>query len=257
VNQALPQSPAGPLGPVSSVFIGTPLPARTTASPVTGTWGTGQSRTAGNLLVAVITAAAGTSAAATAQNAGTSGWANQAEAGNAATANARVSVWTKTAAGADAAPAFTSALAGTAAMTCTLFEVASIDTTTPLDTSGTYASGSGSGNVTFAVTTGAAVTQTGDAAISVFCQERTAAILTWSETGTGWASAYSDGATSSLGHTQVNTMTGVTQGATLSDGGSFSTKNLAFGAGAVVVLRAVTPPLVVFPPFAMPAMTGA
>jgi hypothetical protein len=243
-----------PLGPVLSQFAGTPALARSTASPVTGAWGTGQARTAGRLLVAVVTAGATTSAAATAQNTGTTGWAKQIEAG--AASSALVAVWAKTAAGADAAPAFTSALSGTAAMTCALFEISGVSTSNPVDASGTAVP---SGTVTFSVTTSALVAATGDAAISVFCQERAATTVTWSESGTGWSSAASDGATSSVAHTQINTMTGVGQGATLSDSGQFSTRSSAVGAAAVVVARAATPPPndMVFPVLAgAPATRG-
>jgi hypothetical protein len=242
------------LVPDAVIQSGVPLTTRSATSPVTGQWGTGQNRTAGNLLVAVLTSGAATSTAALAQNAGTSGWTNRVENGNSGTANARVSIWTKTAAGADAAPAFTSTLSGTAAMTCTLLEYTGADTANPVDTSGTYASGSSSGTLTsMSATTTAAVSTAGAAAISVFCQERAATTVTWSETGTGWSSAYTDGATSSVAHTQVNTQAGVAQGGTRSDSGGFSTKTTAFGAGAVLVIRSAPVPT---PPGLSPVTAG-
>lgn len=124
-------------------FAGTPTLVRSTSGSVTASYGTGQSDTAGDLLIAVATAAAGTSA--TAVLCSTTGWAQIVQEGNSATAHARVSFWYKVAAGSDTAPTFTSTLTGTGAMTATLYEVVSYDTTGTtgwLDCIGVYASGS-------------------------------------------------------------------------------------------------------------------
>lgn len=129
---------------VGAVFslTGTPTLTRATSGSVTAVFGTGQTDTAGDLLIAVATSAAATSTTAIACS--TSGWTQIVQEGNSATAHARVSFWFKVAAGSDTAPTFTSTLSGTGAMTATLYELSMYDatgTTGWLDSYGVYASG--------------------------------------------------------------------------------------------------------------------
>ena len=216
---------------------------RTTSSPVTGEWGTGQNRTADNLLVAVVTAGAATSVTATAENTGTSGWTKQFEVFNttgAGTTQVLVAVWTKIAAGSDAAPAFTSTLSGTAAMSCTLYELSGADTFTLFDTSGTESSsGSGTGTVTISSTaaiTGADVTYNGEFAIMAACRERSANTYTITGSGGSWTLDANDGSTNSVSHTGVQSYTNPPSGSTLTGTISYSgTATLAYGAGVIVV----------------------
>jgi hypothetical protein len=211
--------------------VGTAVNTHSATGSVTGTWSGDQPRVAGHVLVAVVTCAASTSVTATAT---TSGWVNQLEVPNTATAQVRVAFWTKTAAGADAAPVFTSTETGTAGgMDCMLFELQGANTTTPVDTSGTYASGAVAGTVTGTATTGS-LASAGEFAISCFAQERAAGVLTWADSGTGSFSTMLNGnGASSVLATSVGTV-GPPGGATLNDAGSFSTNTTAFGAGAVV-----------------------
>lgn len=188
-----------PSGATPVTSLGTPSQARSTSSPVTGSWSSDQTRTSGDLLVAVVSATGTTSAAATAQNTGTSGWTKQFEAG-AGTASL-AAVWTKTAAGADAAPAFTSVISGTATMTCTLLVLKNAATSSFTDASGTLATSGSLGTET--VTTSGNIATNGDFALSVLVRERTAGTTTYTP-AIGWSNVANDGATSSTGHCAVD-----------------------------------------------------
>lgn len=213
--------------------VGTPVNTHSATGSVTGTWGTQQTRVAGHLLVAVVTCGASTSVTATAT---VSGWTNRFEQPNTATAQVRVAIWTKTAAGADAAPVFTSTEVGTAGgMDCMLFELSGANTTTPIDVSGVFASGSGAGTVTMTATT-AALTSNGELAISCFAQEAAAAILTFNDTATtqGFSRLLNGNGVSSVLQTYIGIVNPNPAGLTLNDAGAFSTNTTAFGAGVVV-----------------------
>src|ERR1017187_4175016 len=116
--------------------VGTPANTHATAGSVTSTWGAGQLRTAGDVLVAVVSAAASTSI--TVDIATTSGWTQQILEPDFTTIHVAVACFTKTAAGADAAPVFTVTGTTTVAMDCMLFELNGVNTATPVDTSGVY-----------------------------------------------------------------------------------------------------------------------
>jgi len=181
---------------------GVPVNTHATSGSVTGTWPTGSSQVAGRLLVAVVTSAAATSTAALNTP---SGWTKQLEEPNSATAHSRSVIYTKTAAGGDSAPAFTSTLSGTGAMDCMLFELIGADTTTITDTSGVFASGSSSGtlaNATFTATT-SGTPHAGSFAIAVFNQERAAANLTFADSGTGWTKILNGNGVSSVCQTAI------------------------------------------------------
>lgn len=213
---------------------GTPVNTHSTTGSVTGTWGTGQSRVAGRVLAAVVTAAASTSITAIATS--STGWAQAATSANTATAQVQASLWVKTATGADTAPTFTSTETGTAGgMDCVLFELSGANTLMFLDSAGFYASGASSGTLTMTATTGA-VLAAGGYAISAFAQERAAASLTWTDSGSGGFSTLLNGnGASSVLQTYVGTKSAPAAGSTLNDAGSFSTNTAAFGAGFVAV----------------------
>ncbi len=226
--------------------LGIPVNTHSATGSVTGTWGTGQSRTAGNMLVAIVTCAASTSVTATAT---ASGWTNRIEIPNTATAQVRAAVWTKTAAGADAAPVFTSTETGTAGgMDCMLFELQGANIASPLDVEGDYASGATAGTVSMTATTSANVSTAGEYAIAVFAQEAAAASLTWTDSGTGAFTKLlnGNGATSVL-QTYIGVAAGPAAAAALNDAGAFSVNTTAFGAGTVAVFTVAVPSGVITP----------
>lgn len=190
---------------------GTPAtPAATTASPVTGTWGTGQNRAAGNLLVALVVAGGTTSAAATAQNAGTTGWTKIFESANTLR---RAAIWTKPATGADAAPAFTSTISGTAQMSCTLIELTDNVNAGRLPVLDTGNSGTGTSG-TLTTTTAAAVAAAGEYAVAVdTAGGSTSAANTWGTSGS-WTNSFNDGVTAN-GHWVVAVQASPASGSTL------------------------------------------
>ena len=206
---------------------------RATSGSVTATWGTGQNRTAGHLLVAMVSAGGSTASAAALST--PAGWTQQVVTSNVATtANAWVAVYTKVAAGGDSAPAFTATLTGTVAMTVTLLELAAANDLSPVDTSGTYGSGGSSGTLSsMTVTTAANVSVAGEYAVTVYCQEAAAATNTWNGGG-GWTNAANDGATSSVLHTAVDYQANPSAAATLSETGHWTTDTSAFGTAIIV-----------------------
>jgi len=227
------------LSPVTS--LGTPTMVRSTSGSVTGSWGTGQTTAAGDLLVAVVSAAAATSVTAIACS--TSGWVLQQSSQNTPTSpHAYVAVWTKTAVGSDAAPTFTTTLTGTGAMTVTLLELPEGNQIAPLDIAGTFASGASTGTLSAMSAATAAANGLGQFAIGAFVQEAAAATNTWNESGTGFTNVTNDGATSSVAHTAVDTNPGPGAGATITDAGHWTTNATAFGAGLVVVFLPILPP---------------
>jgi hypothetical protein len=152
---------------------------------VTGTWGTGQNRTAGNLLVAVVTAYGNNTAF---LGDSPAGW-MLFDGGHGALTNGTDLAFTyfRTATGADAAPTFTAVDTGTAAdcrLDVTLYEYSDSGGGTPvLSTSGMAAGTSGA---TLTVTTRLAV-PAGSAALAVIVvsQGTTAATAAWTPPA-GW-----------------------------------------------------------------------
>lgn len=225
--------------------VGTAANTHSASGSVTGTWSATQFRVAGHLLVAVVSCAATTSVTAT----GTvSGWNNLFEVPNSGTANVRVAIWVKDATGGDAAPTFTSTETGTAGgMDCVLFELSGANTTSPVDVSGTYASGASSGTLSnMTATTGnASVNAEAEFAISVFAQQAAAASLTWTDAGTGLFSKVLNGnGASAVLQTYVGVSAGnAVSGAGVNDAGAFSTDTSAYGAGVVVLFAAAVAPV--------------
>ncbi len=212
---------------------GTPVMTRATSGSVTGSWGTGQNRTAGHLLVAMVSAGGSTASAAALST--PSGWTQQVVTSNVATtANAWVAVYTKVATGGDSAPAFTATLTGTVAMTVTLLELAVANDLSPVDTSGTYGSGGSSGTLSaMTVTTAANVSVAGEYAVTVYCQEAAAATNTWNGAG-GWSNAANDGATSSVLHTAVDYQANPSAGSAATETGHWTTNTTAYGTAIIV-----------------------
>jgi hypothetical protein len=229
--------------PVSS--IGTPVNTHATAGSVTGTWGIGQARAAGHVLVAVVSAASGTSTFITVDIATTSGWTQQILEPDYTTIHCAVALYTKTAAGADTAPVFTVTGTTPVAMDCVLFELLGANATTPVVTSGVYHSNSSTSGplAAMSATTGASVAAANSLAISCFAQEATAGILTWVDTGAGGftQSVLSGNGVSSVLQTAVLIDPSPATGAALTDTGAFSTHTGAYGAGLVAVFPPATP----------------
>lgn len=196
--------------------VGTPA----TPAVVTGTgtvttttaWSGTQTTAAGDLLVAVVTAFGSTSAAATAQASGTSGWTKIWEA---AETKCVVAFWTKTAAGSDAAPQFTSSIAGTASrtiVTATLYQLHDSGGSTPgVDTHGLNSGTSG----TLTVTTLASVAAGGEYALAAqLANKGSTGSNTWGTSGS-WTNEFTDGL-SGFAHFVFAILSGPTSGSTLS-----------------------------------------
>jgi len=216
---------------------GTPAMTRATSGSVTGTWGTGQNRTAGHLLVAMVSAGGSTASAAAIST--PAGWTQiLVESNVATTANAWVAAYYKVAAGSDSAPAFTATLTGTVAMTVTLLELAAANDLNPADTTGVYGSGGSSGTLSaMTVTSAANVSASGEYAVTCYCQEAAAATNTWNGGGS-WTNAANDGSTSSVLHTAVDYQANPAQGSTATETGHWTTNTSAFGAAVIVVFGA-------------------
>ena len=220
---------------------GTPAMVRSTSGStgVTGSWGTGQNRTAGHELVALVSAGGSTASAAAIST--PAGWTQQAVIGNTtSSANAWVAVYTKTAAGSDSAPSFTSTLSGTQAMTCTLLELGAAADLFPVDTSGTYSSGPSAGTLSaMTATTAGNVSVAGEYAVTVYCQEAAAATNTWNAGSGGWSNLANDGSTglnvNSVLHTAVDYLSNPTALATAAETAHWTTDTSAYGAGIIVV----------------------
>lgn len=174
------------MGTVSQVGTATTTSNTSSLTPsVTGTWGTGQTRTALNLLVAVVTGYGNNTAY---LGDSPAGWALF-DMGHGAIANGTniAAVYFKTAAGTDAAPVFTAVMTGTAAdcrLDVTLYEYTDSGGGTPvLSTSGTAVGTSG----TTLSTTSRLSVLTGSAALAVITvsQGTTAATATWTPPS-GW-----------------------------------------------------------------------
>ena len=221
--------------------LGTPTLTRATSGSVTPVFGTGQSDNVGDLLVAVVTAAAATSVTTISTP---SGWTLIAGSGNTATAHSYTAMYWKIAAGSDTLPAFTSTLSGTGAMTATIVELTSPDLLGPVDSWGVYASGSSAG--TIASTASTATTCAGTIAISGFNMERATGTNTWTDAGTGFSNLVNDGATNSVSHTAVDINAAFTGAigaeVTATDHGSWTTQTTAYGSGVVAVFFGTAAP---------------
>lgn len=221
--------------------VGTPVMTRATTGSITGTWGTGQNRTAGNLLVAVITAG-GTTASSAGISCSTYPWeqlgssvANDPAGG---ASFAWTAIFVSSAQGADSAPAFTATLSGTVAMTCTLLELQAAEGLVPQDLIAYYSSGTSAAaltGMTVAAPAGRVTSVPGEYAFTVYCQEAAAATNTWNP-GTGWTNLANDGATSSVLHTAIDYQANVANAVVLTETAHWTTNASAYGAATLVAI---------------------
>ena len=213
--------------------VGTPSPARSTTSGYnSGTWGSGQARTAGNLLVATVTMGSDTVVSAVPSES-TSTWTLSFYALD-GTGHVLSAVFIKTAAGGDAAPLIYTAWSGNGSSVITLLELSG--STNTVDCYGTWFTAS-AGTLTPTATASAATTAAGDFVLSGTAIMRTAATNTWTP-GTGFTNLYSDGSTSSATHSSLDYATSSPAlGATPSDAGNWAAETSADGCGFIVAFK--------------------
>lgn len=179
---------------------------------VTGAWSGTQPRTAGDYLVAEVTAAGTTTAGAISTP---SGWTQLAtiQSGN---DQQQVAIYGKVAAGSDAAPTFTATMTGTAAterMSCFLREYTGQDPTTPVPTTGTGTAASSP----VTITSGANVPSAGCMAVACTNTETSTAGTPTYAAGTGFTNDYNTGSTSARFHSASDSQAGPASGATVTD----------------------------------------
>ena len=198
-------------------------------------WSGTQPRTAGDLLVFVITAAATTSVTAPTAPAG---WNTGVAVGNSGTAHAYVAIYWKIAAGGDAAPTTTVTFSGTGRVGFTLIELTGNEQIlSPVDATGTEASGSTAASyTTITVTAGKALSFAGDYGISAFAFEyATTSTTSAFAAGTGWTNFSNDSATNSRDHNAVDHITSApSQGSTPSDAASATSNGTGYTAAALI-----------------------
>ena len=222
--------------------VGTPtaislISTTNTTVSATNTWSASQPRTAGDLLVMIVNAGAATSVTLPTTP---SGWTQALAVGNTTTAHAAVAVFWAIAAGGDAAPVSSVTTAGSSSQVgCLLMEFSGIDSSVPVGTSGTYASGSSGQTLTgITVTTSGSVPGTGGYGIAVFATERSSGqAITWTP-GAGWTNLENDGSNTARIHQAIDYYAGPPSGATLSDAATFTSISGAFGAAGIVVIQA-------------------
>ena len=233
-----------PLGTVPVTPVGTPaavaIQSGNNTGSVTGSWGTGQNRTAGNFLVAVVTAYGTTSAGAIAEQSGT--WTQQFQVVSAGgSGRDRVAVFTLVAAGSDTAPAFTATMTGTAGsarMSAYLYELTGQDTVTPVPSQlvATATASSSPLSVTTAGTVPA-----GAYAISGYNVALTAAAtLTWTQ-GSGWADQYDTGSVSARSHSASDVYSAPPSGVPLTEAPSSSGGTVTDFTGGMIVIQPPVP----------------
>ena len=226
-------------------LVGAPgVGVRSTAATFVGSYS--QPPTANSLLVAVLMGG-GTTGTATnfSQFTGTTGWTQVLTKGNYTntTCHSRVEVWTKTAAGNDAAPTFSNPFTGTIAAQCVIYELSNPNAT-PVDVSNTYGSGTASGSITSAslsLATSGNVAGTGEFAISAYATEIPggAATNTWAKGSAFSNNGYNDASTSSFVHTATDWKAGPASGSTLTDAPTITTFT-GYAAGLIVVFKQAT-----------------
>lgn len=225
--------------------VGTPaavaIQSASNAGSVAGTWGTGQSRTAGHLLVAEVTAWGSTTAGAIA---GPGAPWSQAVAKVSSTSRSQVAIFIATAAGADAAPTFTATMTGTASaarMSCYLRELTGQNPAVPVYTTGT-------GDVVAATLVMAsllAVPFAGCFAIGANNAGITTAITNTyaQDTANGWSPDYNTGGTAARSHSASDSQANPAAGAVLNDGPTVSSVVNEF-TGVMII---VAPPVALLP----------
>jgi hypothetical protein len=205
---------------VSISLVGTPsLVQNSTGDPITGAFGSGQNRSVGNLLVALVGGMSSGGSGAVTLFSG-SGWTKQFEGiGTQAPAGTVASIWTKAATGGDAAPGFSCQLSGTReGDVVVLYELTDSGGTTPVvDTGGNNA---GSTANPLAGTTNASVTASGGFGLAVALNGlgTIASSNTWGAV-TGWSQAFKDANNNTFangfGHYVIGTNSAPASGSTL------------------------------------------
>lgn len=176
-------------------------------------WSGTQPRTAGDFLIAIVSAGDSSSAAATAEASGTTGWAKEAEI---ILSGSLCAIWAKVATGSDAAPNFTSALSGTAGhgfLSVYLIELTGQDGTTPVPIAGSNDTNSAK---TLTVTTSGSVGRTGSYAICGSQIQFGTSNTQSSVTGSGFSNVSTDGATA-FGHSFADVEANPATGSAVAD----------------------------------------
>jgi hypothetical protein len=227
---------------VTVTQVGTPdatVYTTTSAASSSVAWSGTQPRTAGDILVFIITAAATTSVTAPATPAG---WNVAAATGNSGTIHSYAVIYWKVAAGGDAAPATTVSWSGTGRAGFALFELTGAENVlSPVDVTGTTASSGTAGSYTgITVTASKAVSFAGEYVFSAFGYEyATASAVSDFAAGTGFTNFSTDYATSSRDHNAIDYETSAPAlGATPSDVASATSDGTGFYAA---VLAAFAP----------------
>lgn len=184
------------------------------ALTATNTFSGTQPRTAGHVLVMIINASATTSVAAITAP---TGWSTAYNIGNTTTAHSRTACFWKYAVGSDSAPSVTVTTSGTSRCGTTLLELSGCNTSSPLDTTGTYASGATAltAQTTITVSGANSPANAGEYAIASFSREQAATSTTAWTTPSGWTSFSNDSTTSSALHNGIYYQSGPTPGTTL------------------------------------------
>ena len=234
--------------------VGTPATTVYTTTNGTNTptlaWSGTQPRTAGDILVLVVTAAATTSVTAPATP---SGWTAGPATGNTGTTpHTYTAIFWKVATSGDAVPAISVTTSGTTRCGFSLFELAGAENIlSPVDTTGTYASGSGAASITSMTVTGSTnVAYSGEYGFAAFAHEMgTASTVTYTP-GAGWSNFGSDAGTSTRDHNHVDyTSSAPTINVAASDAATTTTDGTGYAAGALITFSpphdpgpALTPP---------------
>lgn len=214
------------------VQVGVPGTAGITATgTLTGAWGSGQTRTAGNLLVAVVSVAAATASTTIPTPAG---WTKVTEVNNGT--YARVATFWKVATGSDSAWSATVTFT-TGSASITQWELSGADTTAPIQT---YGSGTATTGVCTATST-ASVAADGSYGIAGFASEMaSASAVYFTPNSTGYGAQgnglYPASTSTSRGHEGFSDSPNLSSGATTSATGTFSGTQ-AYKVGLVVVVQ--------------------
>lgn len=219
--------------PVTSV--GTPTGARGTVSggTQTATWGTGQTRSAGNILACVITAG-GSSVPALPASFGI--WTQQFVDTNSLVS---VALYTAVAAGGDAAWSHTVTF-GTGGCNLLQYELAGGNPSSIIDVSGTN---SASGASTVSITTSGSVSASGEFAVSAMGTENSSSVTRVMSSSSGWSDDLDDGSTSSRHHGIIGSLSSPSPGSTLNSSPSYTGGTLQNLVGLVAVFNAAPPPI--------------
>jgi hypothetical protein len=192
-----------------------------------------QPRTAGDFLVAEVTAA-GTTTSGTIST--PSGW-TQAAVVTSGTGRQQVAIYTRVATGADAAPTFTATATGTAAqarMSVFLREFTGQDATTPIPAGGTGTGDATSGAVS--VVSSGNVPAAGCVAVACVNTGLNAAATDTYTAGTGFTNDYNTGSTSARFHSASDSQAGPTSGSAVTDAAA-STGTVLEMSGVIIVIQ--------------------